>query len=416
MAIRAATKEWAELPISKLAKFSRGVSWRKSEESKDGILVVSIPNIKNGRIDFKSKYNHYITKEVPKSKELQIDDIIFVGSSGSIQNVGRNAMVRELPADVTAFASFAFNARPDRSNVDPTFLYYLCNSSQVPFDKYTKRAADGKYNFQLRDFEKNLKLKVPPISEQIAIARVLTTIQDAITDQERLIVKLKELKRSMMHYLFTHGIKGEKTKMTEIGEIPESWDAPKLGEVCDTSSGGTPSRTKKEYFLGSIPWIKSGEMNDGYISDSEEKITPEAVESSSAKMFESGTLLIAMYGATAGKTAIISRDATTNQAICGIFKNNKVDLEFIRYALILRRGFLLDQRHGGAQPNLSQTSIRNLRIPLPTVEEQEKISSSLIAIEKKIVSTRVKLACYQSLFKTLLHELMSGERRVGIKI
>ncbi len=258
----------------------------------------------------------------------------------------------------------------------------------------------------------DLEFDLPSLPEQKAIARVLTTVQDAIAEQENLIAKLKELKRSMMQHLFTHGTQGEVTKMTEIGEIPESWAIEKLGDICETSSGGTPSRTKKEYYSGHILWVKSGEMNDGYISDSEEKITREAVENSSAKLFESGTLLIAMYGATAGKTAIISREATTNQAVCGIFKNSRVDLEFIRYALILRRGFLLDQRHGGAQPNLSQTSIRNLYIPLPKIEEQEKISNSLIAIEKKIVSTRVKLASYQSLFKTLLHELMSGEVRI----
>ena len=187
-----------------------------------------------------------------------------------------------------------------------------------------------------------------------------------------------------------------------------------LGDVCETSSGGTPSRTKKEYYTGDIPWIKSGEMNDGYSINAEENITSEAVKQSSAKLFETGTLLVAMYGATAGKTAILGRDATTNQAICGIFKNERVNLEFVRYALILRRDFLLDQRHGGAQPNLSQTSLRNLYVPLPAIAEQNRIADSIVAVEKKIMATQSKLTTYQNLFKTLLHELMSGERRIKI--
>ena len=131
-----------------------------------------------------------------------------------------------------------------------------------------------------------------------------------------------------------------------------------------------------------------------------------------AKLFNAGTLLVAMYGATAGKTAILNRDATTNQAVCGIFNNKRVNLEFVRYALILQRDFLLDQRHGGAQPNLSQTSIRNLLIPLPIIDEQNRIAVSLVSTEKKTAIIQEKQSVYQKLFKTMLHELMSGERRV----
>ncbi len=391
MATRATTKEWPELPISKLAHFSRGISWRKVEESDDGILVVSIPNIKDGRIDFESKYNHYITKKVPKNKELQIDDIIFVGSSGSLQNVGRNAIVKELPVGVAAFASFAFNARPDRSNVDPYFLYYLCNSSQVPFDRYTKRAADGKYNFQLRDFEKNLRLKVPSIPEQKAIAQTLTTVKSTITEQEKLIAKLKELKLSMIQHLFTHGTKGEKTQLTEIGEIPESWKVVDFESLCVLQRG--KDLTKSNFKSGDVPVAGS----NGVIGFHDVANT----KAPAITVGRSGSVgLVRFYNQDiwAHNTALFVKD----------FKGN--DEKFTAYYL---EHFKLSSFKGGASvPTLDRNQFRTMSIALPDHGEQIQIAKTLSLLDTKKESAERKLSVYQSLFKTLLHELMSGERRV----
>ncbi len=107
-------------------------------------------------------------------------------------------------------------------------------------------------------------------------------------------------------------------RMMEIGEMPEGWVIRKISDIAETSSGGTPSRDKKEYFIGSIPWVKSGELKDNTIYDTEEKITEKGLQNSSAKLFPKGTLLIALYGATVGKTGILGMDATTNQAVCAI--------------------------------------------------------------------------------------------------
>ncbi|MDO8490374.1 MAG: restriction endonuclease subunit S [bacterium] len=347
-----------------------------------------------------------ITEEGLKVSRTLPQNAVLVGCIGNIGKIGMTV------DEISAFNQ-QINAVVCNDNFNCDFVYYLLRHSKPLLESKAAKVTLpilNKSNFE------NIEFEVPDLLEQKAIAQTLTAVQNAIAEQENLIAKFKELKRSMMQHLFTHGTKGEKTKMTEIGKIPESWQVVRLGDVCETSSGGTPSRTKKQYYSGDIPWIKSGEMNDGYIENSEEKITSEAVEKSSAKLFEVGTLLVAMYGATAGKTAILSRDATTNQAVCGIFKNENVNLEFVRYTLILQRDFLLDQRHGGAQPNLSQTSIRNLLIPLPDVGEQNKIAESLVATSKKIEAIQEKLLTYQNLFKTLLHELMSGERRIKYAI
>jgi type I restriction enzyme S subunit len=150
-----------------------------------------------------------------------------------------------------------------------------------------------------------------------------------------------------------------------------------LGEICKTTSGGTPNRANKDYYNGNILWVKSGELDKGIIYDTEEKITQEAINASSAKVFPKGTLLIALYGATIGKLAFLGADAATNQAICGIYQNEKVDSKYLYYYLFYKKRDLVNQGIGGAQPNISQTILKNLEVPLPTLPTQLLIISKI---------------------------------------
>jgi len=133
------------------------------------------------------------------------------------------------------------------------------------------------------------------------------------------------------------------------------WRRATLGELCRTTSGGTPSRTRPEYFAGTIPWVKSGELTDGLVSEVEEFITDEALTNSSAKIFPAGTLLIALYGATVGRLGVLTRAAATNQAVCAIFPPTDLETRFLFWYLRYRRSDLIAQAVGGAQPNISQS-------------------------------------------------------------
>jgi type I restriction enzyme S subunit len=120
-------------------------------------------------------------------------------------------------------------------------------------------------------------------------------------------------------------------------QLPKDWKWLKLGEVCHTTSGGTPSRKELKFYNGNIPWVKSGELDKGLITDTEERITEEAIKNSSAKIFPKGTLLIALYGATIGKLAFLGVDAATNQAICGIYKNENIDSHYLYNYLFYKK-------------------------------------------------------------------------------
>ena len=156
-------------------------------------------------------------------------------------------------------------------------------------------------------------------------------------------------------------------------QLPEGWEWKTLGEVCKTTSGGTPSRTNKDFYSGSIPWVKSGELKNGIILDTEEHITEEAIQNSSAKIFPVGTLLIALYGATVGRLAFLGIEAATNQAICGITPYKNLDKNYLYWVLFSKRPQLLDERAGGAQPNISQNILREVILPLPPLLVQQQI-------------------------------------------
>ena len=160
----------------------------------------------------------------------------------------------------------------------------------------------------------------------------------------------------------------------------KDWIEVELGEVCFTTSGGTPSRNNTEFYQGTIPWVKSGELDKGIIYDTEEHISEEAVKKSSAKIFPEGSLLIALYGATIGKLAFLGVKASTNQAICGIYKNEFIESKYLYNFLLNRKQKLISQGTGGAQPNISQTILKKLEIPLAPLPIQRAIVSKLEAL------------------------------------
>lgn len=156
------------------------------------------------------------------------------------------------------------------------------------------------------------------------------------------------------------------------------WSSKLLGEVCITSSGGTPLKARKEYYEnGTIPWLLSGEVSQGDVSEAKNFITQKGLENSSAKVFPKNTVLVAMYGATAGQVGILRFSAATNQAVCGILPGELFVPEFLFYLLLSRKDELVAQAAGNAQPNISQLKIRNTLIPVPPLTEQQRIVAVL---------------------------------------
>ncbi|MDF7807286.1 restriction endonuclease subunit S [Pontiellaceae bacterium B12219] len=199
-------------------------------------------------------------------------------------------------------------------------------------------------------------------------------------------------------------------------QMKNDWVETTLGELFFTTSGGTPSRKYKAYYEGTIPWVKSGELDKGLILDTEEKITEEAIKNSSAKKFPEGTLLIALYGATIGKLAFLGVEAATNQAICGIFENDNFNSKFLYNYLLFRKPKLISQGSGGAQPNISQTILKKLKIPLAPLPEQRAIVAKIEALFSDLDSGVADLKTAQAQLKiyrqAVLKKAFEGGRKV----
>lgn len=186
----------------------------------------------------------------------------------------------------------------------------------------------------------------------------------------------------------------------------KGWEYKKLGEVLETTSGGTPSKSHKEYYEGgTIPWLRSGEVSKGDIYDAELYITEEGLKKSSAKLFPIDTVLIAMYGATVGQVGILKSTMCTNQAICGILPNKNFHPNFLKYVLLANKKNYLKQAIGGAQPNISQQVIKSTYIPIVKFSEQESVVSELDKINELIRLKKEQLKDFDNLAQSLFYEM-----------
>lgn len=217
--------------------------------------------------------------------------------------------------------------------------------------------------------------------ESTQMSEPLADIPRKVAKVKILMEKIEEMERLRnetardLEKLLRHVLK-------EIFETEEFEMSP-LNRVCTTANGGTPSRHRSDFFEGKIPWLKSGELNDDLILSAEEHITEEAVKKSAAKTFPKGTLLVALYGATVGKTGILGIDSATNQAICAIFpQDNILDRDYLHWFLKYKRSDFLNRSFGGAQPNISQKLLKETKIPLPQLRIQHEIVNYLVALKE----------------------------------
>ncbi|MBS1777187.1 MAG: restriction endonuclease subunit S [Bacteroidetes bacterium] len=288
----------------------------------------------------------------------------------------------------------------------PKFLVYQFNRN-----KYLLSFDNGENQTNLRKNDiLNTPLFVPPLPTQHHIVSILDkaflAIERSRNNAEQNLKNAKELFESVLNQLI---IENEKLKM--------DWEEKKLGEVAFVKSGGTPSRSKKEFWEGNIAWYSSGELNDTYTIEPERFINELAIENSNAKLFPKGSLLIGMYDTAALKMSIIDRDATFNQAIAGVKPNPKIDLHFILHAINSQKPELLNLRRGTRQKNLSLEKIKDISIPFPPLATQRTIVRQLDALraetQKLEAIYQQKIANLEELKKSILQKAFAGELRGG---
>ena len=296
---------------------------------------------------------------------------------------------------------------PNKNLYDPKFYYFALLALDLPSRGYNR-------HFKIL---KERSLALPPLPEQKKIAHILSTVQRAIEAQERIIQTTTELKKALMHKLFTEGLRNEPQKQTEIGPVPESWEICKVGDVAKIQSGGTPTRDVLENWNGgSIPWVKTGEINYFVINNTEEKITPTGLANSAARLFPVGTLLMAMYGQgiTRGRVGLLGIEAATNQACASITptEEKQISSVFLYYFFEYHYEDLRKLGHGANQRNMNAALIRSFPLAFPKLDEQTAMVAAFESFDAKRGLHERKKTQLQDLFRTLLHELMTAKTRV----
>ena len=391
------------------------------------------------RKGMKGKYPYYGASGIIDYVEKPIFDgkFLLIGEDGA------NLVSRKTPIAFIAKGKFWVNNHAHvlttLCNIPLEFLsYYINNINLTPWISGTAQPKLNQTNMN------KISVLLPPLNEQKRIVQKIESIFSQIdAGKENLEVlashvksssgSLNVLKASVLKQAFEgrlvpqdHNDESAEILLKKIhgdskiefkGEnLLKGWVITNINKVCITKSGGTPSRKNSEYFGGTIPWIKSGELNDSIITSCEESITKLGLEQSNASLYPKNTILMAMYGATIGKLAILGFSASTNQAICALSHNEKILIDMYLFLFLKSiRNDLIGIGFGGAQKNISQEKIKNILIPIPPLPEQRRIVSKIEsifdkidAIENGVILTvqiifRIKFTILFILFIMILH-------------
>ena len=269
-------------------------------------------------------------------------------------------------------------------------------------------------------------IPLPKFNEQTAIANALSDVDALITSLEKLIVKKRAIKTAAMQQLLT----GKKRlppfdqthtgyKQTELGEIPEDWEAGSFGDYLEfCSSGATPYRGRPEFYKGNVRWVSSGELNYNVIYDTIEKVSKDAVKKTNLKIHPAGTFLIAITGleaaGTRGSCGVIGAPSTTNQSCMALYPNRKLSSNFLFHYYIYKGNELAFKYcQGTKQQSYTAKLVKLLPINVPTsIEEQEAIASVLSDMDKDTKAIKNRLTKTKQLKQGMMQELLTGRTRL----
>jgi type I restriction enzyme S subunit len=244
------------------------------------------------------------------------------------------------------------------------------------------------------------KIPLPSLPQQQKIANILDAADALRQNAKALIAKYDELTQALFMDMFGDPVSN-----------PKGWEKVMLGDISKISSGSTPSRENDSYYVGEIPWVKTGEVNGKVIYDTLEKISEEALTNSSCKLYPKGSLIIAMYGQgkTRGQIGMLGIDATTNQA-CGVIPpSEKMNFNFLFELLQLNYEDLRSLGRGGNQPNLNSALLKSYEVINPPLVLQNQFAERVAIIEEQKAIAQKSLEQSESLFNSLLQKAFKGE-------
>ena len=324
---------------------------------------------------------------------------VTIGRSGG--SIGRVTYVAEdfWPHNTCIYVT-------DFKGNDPRFVAYLLG--RLDLAQLNSGAAQPSLN---RNFVYGVRIRFPGCGQQRRIVELLSAYDDLIENNRRRIVLLEQSARLLYREWFVHLRFPGHEHVKVVDGVPEGWAIKSIADMFDTTSGGTPSRSIPEFFVGDINWVKTQELDELFIFDTEEHISEAALKSSAAKLFPKRTLLVSIYGGTnIGRTGLLATAAASNQACVALMpKRHPDDVLFAQKWLQESRGYLVGLGQGAAQTNISQQTLRSQKMLVPTVELLDEFVGSIKAMYQQIANLCQQNAKLRDARDLLLPRLISGD-------
>lgn len=389
----------------------------------EGIPFLSAESVKNGILDSRYKRG-YISETAHKifSRKVspQKNDIFIVKSGATTGNVG--IVTTDEIFDIWSPLALV-RTRSDLAN--QKFVYYFMLSDAFTKQIQNKWSFGTQQNIGMGVIEK-IKLVVPSLDEQTQIANFLdkkvAQLDSVKSLLEEQVKTLEDYRQSLIYETVTKGL--DKTVPLKdsgvdwIGQIPEGWGTGKIKYYAEISAGSTPDRTNELFWNGDIPWMASGEVNQGVVTHTAEKITKLGLRNTSTKLLSKGTVMLALngQGKTKGTAAILNIETASNQSLASFDVNNEVVNGYYLYYYFVSNYSNIRGLKGEDRDGLNLKLVSNIEIPLPNIDEQLKIAdfldkkteqiNQMIAIKKEQIENINKQR------QTLIYDYVTGKRRV----
>ena len=400
--------EWKLKDLTVDGKGSYGIGASAVPYQEDKLTYLRITDINDdGSLNFSDLKS--VDAEDAEKYILKENDIVFARTGNS---TGRSYFY-EKQHGTFVYAGFLIKFSLDPNKVNPRILKYYTHSK--PYYDWVSSFDTGatRGNINAKTYG-DMEIELPSRKIQNRIVSILSSLDRKIELNNKINADLEEMAQAIFKNWFVdfEPFKDGKFVDSELGMIPEGWKVGTLGEFCKCLLGGTPSRSKEEYWNGEVNWINSGETNKFRILEASEKITELGLAKSATKLLPKKTTVLAITGATLGQVSLLEIDTCANQSVIGVLENTEVPYEYIYPFIKDRIEMLIQHQTGGAQQHINKDNVESLIFLLPTINVLEDYISLVSPMYKRIESQ-----CFENLYlsllrDTLLPRLMSGEIEV----
>ena len=415
------TAPWPETTLSNLicGKLQNGAFIQKPEKG-SGLLFANVVDMYGSvHLDYQGLERLNVKETDIERYKLNEGDVLVVRSSLKRDGIGQSCIATNLPESVF-YDCHLIRVVPNKTKVFPEFLSFYWRSPVGKQDLINRSKTTTMTTLNQEGLSGAL-VPLPPLSEQKKIAHILSTVQRAIEAQERIIQSTTELKKALMHNLFTEGLRNERQKQTEIGPVPESWDMVELGSLFDKQPQNGIYKHKRNYGSGTQILRIDDFSNDGDVVTRAGNLVTLARGEIETFGLEPGDIVINRVNSLShlGKTALVGEigDEMVFESNMMRFSVDESQIlkEYVFKFLnspLTKKQIIGTAKRAVAQSSINQGDVKSIIVPKPSLEEQEEIIKALDATEAKIAHTTNKAAVLQDLFHTLLHELMTAKTRV----